>query len=96
MPCLFSATSYFSFTFRDVLANHVVLPFHRYPFYSKYTHAYGIPVVAPSVVSDTAVKKACYIVRFLFADRHDIRENMYKYFGRVAVIGRYQGTFRIN
>jgi len=67
----------------------------KYPFYSKYTHAYGIPVVAPSVVSDTAVKKACYIVRFLFADRHDIRENMYKYFGRVAVIGRYQDLTQI-
>ena len=49
-------------------------------------------MVAPSVVSDRAVKKACYIVQFLFADRHDIRENMYKYFGRVAVIGRYQGV----
>ena len=48
-------------------------------------------MVASSVVSDEAVKRACYVVRFLFADRSDIRENMYKYFGRVAVIGKSQG-----
>ncbi|XP_065062838.1 uncharacterized protein LOC135689516 [Rhopilema esculentum] len=67
----------------------------RYRFYSKYTHAYGIPVVASSVVSDEAVKRACYVVRFLFADRSDIRENMYKYYGRVAVIGKNQELTRI-
>ena len=93
MPLIRSGNSSSLFTSCDLLANHMVLSFHRYPFYSKYTHAYGIPVVASSAVSDKAVKKACYIVRFLFADRHDIRENMYKYFGRVAVVGRHESMF---
>ena len=69
--------------------------FCRYPFYSKYTHAYGIPIIASSVVSDEALKRACYVTRFLFADRSDIRENMYKYFGRVAVIGKKQSTCKL-
>ena len=42
------------------------------------------------MVADEALKRACYVVRFLFADRKDIRDNMYKYFGRVAVIGKNQ------
>ena len=60
-------------------------------FYKKYTHAYGIPVISSAAVSDAALMKACYIMRFLFADRRDVRQHMYKYFGRVGVIGHREG-----
>lgn len=67
----------------------------RYNYYRKYTEAYGIPVVSSSRVSDAALKRACYIARFLFADRRDVRESMYKHFGRFGVIGVNEQTTTI-
>lgn len=57
-------------------------------FYKKYTEAYGIPVLGSASVPDAALSRACYVLRFLLADRRDLREAYYKSFGRVAVIGR--------
>lgn len=37
-------------------------------------------------VPDAAVKRACYVLRFLLADRQDLRQAYYKNFGRVGVI----------
>ena len=39
-------------------------------------------------MSDDAVRRACYVVRFLLADHYDIRNAFYKNFGRFGVIGR--------
>lgn len=64
-------------------------------FYYKYTHAYNIPIVSSNQVSDKALKKACYIMRFLFADRADVRNMMYKKWGRFAVIGTREYTTTI-
>ena len=58
----------------------------RYRFYYKYTEAYGIPVVSSNRVSDKALRRACHITRFLFADRYDLRNSFYKNEGRFAVI----------
>ncbi|KAK2142118.1 hypothetical protein LSH36_995g01086 [Paralvinella palmiformis] len=69
-------------------------------FYQKYTEAYGIPVVervrcqnihvcvvlGSRKVSDEALKRACYVLRFLLADRQDLRHAFYSAHGRVAVI----------
>lgn len=57
-------------------------------FYEKYTEAYGIPVLGSVSVPDAAIRRACYVLRFLLADRPDLRQAYYKSFGRVAVIGR--------
>ena len=43
-------------------------------FYKKFTHAYGIPVLGSDKVTDAAMKRACYTVRFMLADREDLRE----------------------
>jgi len=67
----------------------------RYNYYRKYTEAYGIPVVSSYYVSDEALKRACFILRFLYADRADLRESMYKNFGRFGVIGVNEGTTSI-
>ncbi|KAK3594407.1 hypothetical protein CHS0354_034140 [Potamilus streckersoni] len=61
-------------------------------FYQKYTEAYGIPVVASERVSDGALKRACYVLRFLLADHSGVREWFYKMSGRVAVVGTNEGT----
>ena len=54
-------------------------------FYQKYTEAYNIPVVASSKVPDDALKRACYVVRFMFADHSEVRREHYRRHGRVAV-----------
>ena len=46
-----------------------------------------------SSVPDTAMSRACYVLRFLLADRVDLRQAYFKSYGRVVVIGRHE---RIN
>jgi len=67
----------------------------RYNFYRKYTHAYGIPVISSYQASDKSLMRACNIIRFLFADRYDVRNSMYKNFGRFAVIAIREHTTTI-
>jgi len=67
----------------------------RYRFYQKYTEAYGIPVVSSGSVSDKALRRACHITRFLFADRYDLRNSFYKNEGRFAVIAIREQTTTI-
>ena len=61
-------------------------------FYSKYTEAYNIPIISSSRVSNTALTRACYVVRVLLADRPDVRKQLYKQGGRVGVIGVNEQT----
>lgn len=64
-------------------------------YYQKYTEAYGIPIVSSRNVQDRALKRACNIVRFLFADRADVRQSIYQYHGRFGVIAESEGTTSI-
>ncbi|CAG5114677.1 unnamed protein product, partial [Candidula unifasciata] len=73
----------------------VLKPFGLSTFYQKYTEAYGIPVVASYSVPDDALRRACYTLRFLLAGNWAVRESFYRYSGRVAVIGRDEGTTSI-
>lgn len=65
------------------------------PFYRKYLHAYGIPVISSGLVQDAALRRACYVVVFLFADRKDIRTWFYKRRGRAGVIALREGVTSI-
>lgn len=56
-------------------------------FYQKYTEAYRIPVISSENVSDDALKRACYVLRFLAADHAGVRQAMYRNWGRVGVVG---------
>jgi len=67
----------------------------RYNHYRKFTHAYDIPIVSSAYVSDAALKRACYVVRFLLADRPIIRKFLYKNHGRIGIMGRNEGTTSI-
>ena len=55
-------------------------------FYSKYTEAYGIPVISSHLVPDEALMRACYVLRFLAADSAAVRNAMYKNWARVGII----------
>ncbi|XP_057301129.1 uncharacterized protein LOC130635707 [Hydractinia symbiolongicarpus] len=67
----------------------------RHRFYTKYTHAYNIPIISSNQVSNKALTRACHIVRFLFADRRDVRQSLYRNFGRFGVIGLREHTTTI-
>ncbi|XP_067668089.1 uncharacterized protein [Haliotis asinina] len=64
-------------------------------FYQKYTEAYGIPVLGSVNVPDDALRRACYVLRFLLADHSGVRQSYYRLSGRVAVIGAREGTVSI-
>lgn len=55
-------------------------------FYKKYLHAYGIPILSSHRVKDSALRRACYVVTFVMADRQDLRNYFYSRNGRAAVI----------
>ena len=38
-------------------------------------------------MSDASVRRACYVLRFLLADRQDLRQAFYGGYGRVSVLG---------
>ncbi|XP_078577655.1 uncharacterized protein LOC144862752 [Branchiostoma floridae x Branchiostoma japonicum] len=61
-------------------------------FYQKYLHAYGIPVLSSSRVSDSALRRACYVVRFMFADRQDVRDQFHDRYGRHALMAVTEQT----
>ena len=64
-------------------------------FYRKYLHAYGIPIISSGRVRDEALRRACYVVVFLFADRQDIRTWFYRRRGRAGVIAQSEGVTSI-
>ena len=65
------------------------------PFYTQYAHAYGIPVLSSSRVKRGALERACYVMRFLFADRKDIRDWFYRRNGRAGIMAKSEGTTTI-
>eukprot|EP00112_Aurelia_sp_Birch-Aquarium-sp1_P005834 Seg166.3 transcript_id=Seg166.3/GoldUCD/mRNA.D3Y31 product="putative tyrosinase-like protein tyr-3" protein_id=Seg166.3/GoldUCD/D3Y31 len=67
----------------------------RYNHYRKYTHAYGIPIVSTYVVPDAALKRACYVLRFLLADRRVLRRYLYRHYGRIGIVGAREGVTSI-
>ena len=46
-------------------------------------------------MTDSALKRACYVTRFLMADHSGVREWYYRLSGRVAVIGAHEQTTQI-
>ena len=64
-------------------------------FYTQYAHAYGIPVLSSSRVKPQALQRACYVMRFLFADRKDIRDWFYRRNGRAGIMAKSEGTTTI-
>ncbi|XP_070543322.1 uncharacterized protein [Ptychodera flava] len=64
-------------------------------FYQKYTHAYNIPVLSSSRVPDAALRRACYILRFMMADRRDLRQQMYDKYGRIGIMAQSEVTLHI-
>ncbi|XP_064645760.1 uncharacterized protein LOC135499048 [Lineus longissimus] len=70
----------------DLRNPEIMMPNGLDVFYQKYTHAYGIPIIGSQKVTDSALRRACYLVRFLFADRPDVREMFYKKYTRFGLM----------
>mgnify|MGYP002078800646 CR=1 FL=1 len=62
------------------------------PFYEKYTHAHGYPVVASKRVDDYALKEAAYLVDLLLAERPDLRKCMIASGSRLIVMAHSEFT----
>ncbi|MDX1565714.1 MAG: hypothetical protein R3236_09925, partial [Phycisphaeraceae bacterium] len=56
------------------------------PFYKKYTHAHGYPIVASEKVNDYALKEAAYLVDLMLAHRPDVRKAMIDSGSRLIVM----------
>ena len=41
-----------------------------------------------SEVNNKSLQRACYVLMFMLADRYDIRNAFYKFYGRVGIIGK--------
>ncbi|XP_071160641.1 uncharacterized protein [Mytilus edulis] len=80
---------------RELRSSSVMKPHGIAIFYQKYTEAYGIPILSSWNVNDDALRRACYITRFLFADNYAVRNSFYQRSGRSAVIGVHEGTTSI-
>jgi hypothetical protein len=56
------------------------------PFYTKYSDAYGIPIVSSSKVPDDALLIARDIVNYMLVKRYDLRADLIRRKGRVSVM----------
>jgi len=56
---------------------------------TKYNSAYGIPVFGQPHFSDAAMKRACYLVRYIFADNEGMRRMAYH--GQMFIYGQKGG-----
>ncbi|XP_022095542.1 uncharacterized protein LOC110981859 isoform X2 [Acanthaster planci] len=63
--------------------------------YRKYAQAYNIPILGTARANEDAMTRACYVVRFLLADRRDLREALYRAWGRIAVMDDDEVTVNI-
>jgi len=52
--------------------------YRKLPQIKKYNHAYGIPVFGVAHFKDESMKRACYLIRYLFADNEGFRRMAYK------------------
>ena len=62
------------------------------PFYKKYIHASGYPIVASGAVNDYALKEAAFLVDMMLKERPDIRQAMMDSGSRMIVIGHQEFT----
>ena len=62
------------------------------PFYKKYIHASGYPIVSSGAVNDYALKEAAFLVDMMLKKRPDIRQAMIDSGSRMIVIGHKEFT----
>ncbi len=65
------------------------------PFYKKYTDAHGIPVVTSDKVPDAALLMARDIVKFMLADRGDLRRELIRKKWKLAIMAETEVTYDI-
>jgi hypothetical protein len=65
------------------------------PFYRKYTDAHGIPVVSSEKTPDAALLMARDIVKFMLADRPDLRKELIRNKWKLAIMAETEVTYDI-
>jgi len=65
------------------------------PFYKKYTDAHGIPIATSEKVPDAALLMARDIVKFMLADRPDLRKELVRKKWKVAIMAETEVTYDI-
>ncbi|MAI32405.1 MAG: hypothetical protein CBE00_05560 [Planctomycetaceae bacterium TMED240] len=65
------------------------------PFYKKYIHASGYPIVSSGAVNDYALKEAAFLVDMMLKKRPDIRQAMIDSGSRMIVMGHNEFTSEI-
>jgi hypothetical protein len=65
------------------------------PFYRKYTDAHGIPVVSSEKTPDAALLMARDIVKFMLADRPDLRKELIRKKWKLAIMAETEVTYDI-
>jgi hypothetical protein len=65
------------------------------PFYEKYTDAHGVPVVASDQTPDAALLMARDIVKFMLADRPDLRKELIRKKWKLAIMAQTEVTYDI-
>ena len=65
------------------------------PFYKKYTDAHGIPVVTSEKVPDAALLMARDIVKFMLANRPDLRKELIRKKWKIAIMAETEVTYDI-
>jgi len=61
----------------------------KYKKYKKWNHAYGIPIFGAETFSDDSMRRACYLVRYLFADNEHFRRYAWK--SHMRLVGKKGG-----
>jgi hypothetical protein len=65
------------------------------PFYKKYADAHGIPIATSDKVPDAALLMARDIVKFMLADRPDLRKELIRKKWKVAIMAETEVTYDI-
>ena len=64
-------------------------------FYQKYTHAFGIPVISSNKVSQSSLKRACYVLRFFLTGSNELKEIFFRGSLRVVVLGSSESVLEL-
>ena len=63
--------------------------------YQKYTEAYEIPVIGSNRISDSALERACYVLKFYLANNNDLKKAFYSQKIRIVLLENGEEINRI-
>jgi len=64
-------------------------------FYQKFTEAFGIPIIASNRVTNSALKRACYTLRFYLANNELLKAQFYSQKVRVVLFASSENLSKV-